>query len=101
MEQKWACQSCGHPYNKLQVEGTLVGIVQRRSLSYQLQDLKCSTCSQIKAENMGDFCQNCTGKWVCKESKQAFLDSMQVFQNIAKYHKMEWLKEVVEWVAKN
>lgn len=68
----WVCTSCGHPYNRNHMEATLVEIVQKRDLSYQLQDLICSKCRAVKASNMGDICTNCSGQWDCKEPIHAF-----------------------------
>ncbi len=68
----WGCVSCGHPYNRNQMEGKLGEIVQKRDLSYQLQALVCSKCRSVKASNMGDICSNCSGQWVCKEPLPAF-----------------------------
>eukprot|EP01111_Echinosteliopsis_oligospora_P019288 TRINITY_DN9263_c0_g1_i1.p1 TRINITY_DN9263_c0_g1~~TRINITY_DN9263_c0_g1_i1.p1 ORF type:complete len:245 (+),score=36.77 TRINITY_DN9263_c0_g1_i1:68-736(+) len=96
MKTQWTCHSCGNPYNKNIIESNLVDIVQKKSLSYQLQDLVCSKCRSVKAENMGNMCAKCSGNWICKDSSDHFKRSLYVFQNVANYHKFHWLLEVVK-----
>jgi DNA polymerase epsilon subunit 1 len=81
----FACTSCGHPYNRKHMEATLVEIVQKRDLGYQLQDLVCSKCRAVKAANMGDICTQCSGQWVCKMPLHAFKKRFVVFTFIVLY----------------
>lgn len=88
----------------------LVEIIQKKTLSYQLQDLICEKCKLVKAENMNDICPNCSGNYICKMNPIDFkkrlllllliiflfyIKSIQIFKNIAETHKFEWLKEIV------
>ncbi|KYQ91238.1 putative DNA polymerase epsilon subunit A [Tieghemostelium lacteum] len=90
------CDNCHNQYAKEVIEATLVEIIQRRSMSYQLQDVKCSKCSNVKADNLSETCQVCSGQWRCKESKEVFMKDLTIFKNIAKYYKFEWLLEITE-----
>lgn len=92
---KWNCIFCDHPFNKAAIEAKLVEIVQKKSLSYQQQDLICEKCKQVKAENMLDTCSSCYGKFKCKLSTEEFTQILHTFQNIAQTHKFKWLEETI------
>jgi DNA polymerase epsilon subunit 1 len=47
-------------FDRAQIESQLVWLMQRRSVSYQVQDLVCTLCKQTKATNMADRC-TCAG----------------------------------------
>jgi DNA polymerase epsilon subunit 1 len=69
--EKWLC-TCGHPYNKSVIEASLVEIVQRHTMSYQLQDLICTKCQLVKPDNLSETCSSCSGSYVTKESESLF-----------------------------
>jgi len=99
MNEKWNCIQCGHEYDKSQIEGRLVEILQKKTLNYQLQDLICEKCKQVKDSNCVNSCSVCkNGKFVCKISPETFKQSIVVFRNIASYHKMEWLGETIQFL---
>ncbi len=68
----WRCTACQQPYDKAWVEHALIHITQRRSVAYQMQDLVCTRCQQVKVENMAEFCK-CSGSFRTREPKEAFL----------------------------
>jgi DNA polymerase epsilon subunit 1 len=69
---KWACRTCGHGYNKEEIEANLVETLMKKSLNYQLQDLVCKKCNEVKADNMSDICTTCSGLFVCKIPPEEF-----------------------------
>ena len=69
----WACPICDHEYNKAAIEETLIGMLQRRSTTYQLQDLQCPKCHSVKAGNMGEYCR-CSGRYANTESPKQMAD---------------------------
>jgi DNA polymerase epsilon subunit 1 len=48
------------------IEAQLVEMLQRRSLAYQLQDLVCGKCGEVKADNTQLICSTCSGKFQTK-----------------------------------
>ncbi|EFA77319.1 putative DNA polymerase epsilon subunit A [Heterostelium album PN500] len=97
---KLVCAQCGNNYNKGQIESVLVETVQRRSLSYHLQDLKCSKCAQIKIDNLSDICHTCSGQYQCREPSSTLQKELIIFGNIAKFYEFVWLQEIVEGLVK-
>lgn len=95
--QVWRCKGCGMDYDKSFIEETLVVEVERRAMSYQLQDLKCSKCRQIKVDNLAKQCK-CSGEFSITQSKSDFIKKMRIFMNVAQEQQLMFLEEVVSWV---
>jgi DNA polymerase epsilon subunit 1 len=70
--------------------------VQRRSVAYQMQDLVCTRCRLVKAENMAEFC-SCSGAFRTRESAEEFARSFRIFRNIAQIYRFPWLEETVRF----
>ncbi|KAJ3294019.1 DNA polymerase epsilon catalytic subunit [Borealophlyctis nickersoniae] len=97
-EKRWACPMCNEKYDQSAIEQRLVEVVHRRLTAWQMQDLKCTRCRMIKAEDLRDTCPDCSGRLQTELNRDDFERRMNVFASIAKYHKMEMLAEVVGWV---
>ncbi|KAF2077511.1 hypothetical protein CYY_001210 [Polysphondylium violaceum] len=93
------CTQCKNHYCKNSIESTLVEIITRRSLSYQLQDLKCSKCNNIKSDNLSEICSLCSGSWLCVDSKEKFSHDLNIFRCVAKYYNFDWLLETVHLLS--
>ncbi|KAI8587396.1 hypothetical protein BDZ88DRAFT_240684 [Geranomyces variabilis] len=93
----WSCPSCQTEYDKLAIEQRLVDVVQRRLAAWQQQDVKCSRCRMVKAEELREHCASCSGLVHTEWSRDEFVRRMKVFGNIAQFHDMMLLKEVIEW----
>ena len=44
---QWFCSHCKSPYSRDDIEQNLVEAVQRRSMSFVLQDLVCVKCNGV------------------------------------------------------
>lgn len=72
--------------------------LQEKVLGYQVQDIVCTKCKEIKAENAVRRCKECsslenTNREVSQKSMMEFISTLRT---ISKMHNMEWLAEVVE-----
>ena len=47
LQTQWICEDCGTPYDASSIEECLVGIVKKRLLRYQLQDLRDSKTNRV------------------------------------------------------
>ena len=74
----------------------MIDAIQRRTVSYQLQDLRCARCKQIKSDNLRVNCE-CSGEYQPFESKQELLRRLQVTGNVAEFHELDTLAGVIEW----
>eukprot|EP01022_Parablepharisma_sp_SALTPOND_P011850 TRINITY_DN1509_c0_g2_i1.p1 TRINITY_DN1509_c0_g2~~TRINITY_DN1509_c0_g2_i1.p1 ORF type:complete len:2157 (+),score=297.67 TRINITY_DN1509_c0_g2_i1:3876-10346(+) len=103
----WICTTCNHSYNKEYIENKLIAIVQRRILSYQMQDLKCEKCKMIKTGLLGKYCE-CTGKYALtlnkKKSGSTNLLNLNtdvnlfilLMKRIAVHHRMDLLGSIID-----
>ncbi|KAL1201896.1 DNA polymerase epsilon catalytic subunit A [Cardamine amara subsp. amara] len=98
-EKEWSCAdtNCGKIYDREQMENSLVQMVRQREKSYQMQDLVCIRCNQVKAAHLTEQCE-CSGSFRCKESGPEFRKSMEIFLDIAKRQKFQLLEELASWV---
>lgn len=91
------CASCGTPYDRDSLEQRLVEIAEKSSMAYQLQDLACSKCHQVKGDYMSEYCP-CSGRFVNQESPAAFRERMLPFRNIARAYEFEWLGDTMSTI---
>lgn len=128
LSNRWECPQCSHPFGKSAIEGQLQQVVERRLLSYQMQDLVCVKCASVKDGNLRTVCQ-CSGgyqnsvspadmrAWYvlcvavvsCLSSSFSYVVSvaslllipeirLQVMLSIAKFHEFGSLAWTVEWI---
>ena len=38
-----------------------MAVIERQAVQYQVQDLRCTKCGLVPADNMGDLCSTCSG----------------------------------------
>ncbi|EDO36342.1 predicted protein, partial [Nematostella vectensis] len=93
------CPNCLNEYNMEAIEHQLISAVQKRSMGYVLQDLKCVKCKGIKDSNMSRYCK-CAGNFTHTSSVDDFAEKMKTFRNIARHYTMTMLLETVEWIMK-
>ncbi|KAL1924531.1 uncharacterized protein VTP21DRAFT_4185 [Calcarisporiella thermophila] len=96
-ESVWICAGCGTEYDRGEIEEAIVAEVQRWMMAYQLQDLRCGKCHAVKMANLNLHCA-CSGPYQTTQSRGEFARRIGILRNIARFHKLELLSEVVEWV---
>ena len=47
-EHQWSCRNCGCAYELAAIEAQLLRAVRLRARAYQLQDLRCLKCRQVR-----------------------------------------------------
>ncbi|PZC77848.1 hypothetical protein B5X24_HaOG202959 [Helicoverpa armigera] len=94
------CPTCGTPYENQELEWRLIEIMNRRTMSYILQDLICKRCHQVKRENMTMVCE-CAGEFTLMVPTKEVLSQLNTFKTIANYYKMPLLSELIEYHLSN
>lgn len=56
----WKCKQCEAALNRVNIERRLIDLLNRRMLTYQLQDLSCKRCKMVSNSLIPATCQ-CTG----------------------------------------
>ncbi|KAK2643590.1 hypothetical protein Ddye_025353 [Dipteronia dyeriana] len=99
MAKEWRCAmpQCGQPYDREEMENSLLQIVRQRERLYHLQDLVCVRCNQVKAAHLAEQC-SCAGSFRCKEDVSEFRSKMQIFLNIAICQEFQLLQEFTSWI---
>ncbi|KAJ1922983.1 DNA polymerase epsilon catalytic subunit [Tieghemiomyces parasiticus] len=98
----WLCVACRHEYDRAGIELALVQLLLRRVQVYQLQDLRCSKCRMVKAENLRSHCPACAAPFVSATITQAdLLRQVSIFRNVARFHQLPLLTETAEWILQN
>ena len=99
-EGGWRChiESCKHPYDLEAIENMLVEYFQRNLVAYNVQDLRCNHCGQIKGGRLQE--QHCGGSktYSLTVTRDAEASKLLILHNIATIHEMDLLREMVEWV---
>ncbi|GAA6010438.1 hypothetical protein JCM10207_001304 [Rhodosporidiobolus poonsookiae] len=96
-DQPWQCERCSAEYDRASIEALVIDALQRRLVSYQLQDLRCGKCKTMKAENLRANC-DCSGEYVMSETRQELAKRLQVTANVAAFHKLTTLTSAVDWM---
>lgn len=96
--------------NKFDIEKRLLDMVNRRLISYQMQDLKCKQCNMVKNSIVSQYCE-CTGAYIEtagnvapeKLRNQNLLNPntdinvfMSLVRNFGTYHEMSMLINTTE-----
>jgi len=81
-------------YDNEEIEMRMLDALQRKMMSYVLQDLRCSRCSEIKRENLAEFC-TCAGNFVPLISGKDIQTLLGTFNKVAANHKMQLLQQTV------
>ncbi|XP_019956457.2 DNA polymerase epsilon catalytic subunit A [Paralichthys olivaceus] len=95
---QWFCSNCQAQYETESVEMALVEALQKKLMSYTLQDLVCNKCKGVKDANMSLYCR-CAGDFDLTFSVKSFSEQITVFQNIATHYNMSFLGETIDWLV--
>lgn len=91
----WACNRCGHAYDRGACEAALIEGVVKQVASFQMQDLRCSRCKQIKATNLAVHCE-CSGVFRTTEPRSELLKRLKVARAVAEWYSFEAFSDVVD-----
>mmetsp|Transcript_48531 Transcript_48531/g.55815 ORF Transcript_48531/g.55815 Transcript_48531/m.55815 type:complete len:451 (+) Transcript_48531:3-1355(+) len=103
LQSDWKCEVCHHEYSKSGIEFKIIESFKKRLINFQLQELRCKKCSMNKADLLKLSC-TCSGGYEFQPSddvydtKESIRTTMHVLRNIADFHEMVFLKDVVDSV---
>lgn len=90
----WECTTCGQEYDRLAIEESLIGRVQKTLVQWQTQDLRCGRCRKIRVNDFMEHC-GCSGEWVTTMSREKTVKELRVMQRVASFHGLKMLGGVV------
>jgi len=89
---QWSCEECGRPYDKSKMEWRLVKLAQRKSVQYQLQDLRC-TKTQSVAKTCLSKQSGCSAPFKLDIPRKEIRLQLTTLRNLADFYELEWLLE--------
>ncbi|KAK9478531.1 hypothetical protein V1514DRAFT_330928 [Lipomyces japonicus] len=95
----WACRSCKHEYDRLEIEERMISDVQTLVTKFQVQDLRCAKCKQIRGSNLSAHCA-CSGAWELTMPADEIRRALVVYNRISEYYGLRMLHGMVEAVGK-
>lgn len=94
-DRPWSCERCLAEYDRPAIESSIIATLQKRITAYQLQDLRCSRCKQLKSDNLRLFCE-CSGEYALAENKLDLGRWLTVVGNVGQYHSLTTLELVIQ-----
>ncbi|XP_057662319.1 DNA polymerase epsilon catalytic subunit 1 [Diorhabda carinulata] len=96
-DSAWLCPLCNSEYDNAEIECVMLNIVNKKLLAYNLQDLQCKKCMQIKPDNINKHCV-CSSTYKCLISKTDLIKLLQTFKSLAQTFNMPALSETVDQI---
>ncbi|KAI0777686.1 hypothetical protein BD413DRAFT_707015 [Trametes elegans] len=97
---RWLCARCEGEYDRAGIEFALMRLVGDYERRFAQQDLKCSRCSQVRADNVSKHCP-CSGNYQFTLNKAEVRRKLRTIVNVALAHNMGRLKEVAQTLLNN
>lgn len=96
----WLCAQCFVNYDTEEIEKRLIDALNRRFMSYNLQDLQCDRCGQIKQDNIMKNC-SCAGGYKTLIKASEIHSLVNIFNQVADNYSMVLLKEYTDTLINN
>ena len=84
---RWLCLICGSEYDRGAIEASIIDAVRRLLTNYQVQDLRCSRCHEIKSDIMSEHC-HCSGVYQTTASKAELRRKIKTVANVSIFHQL-------------
>lgn len=96
--RQFPCLRCKHSFDPLAIEAAILDQLVTQLGSYQLSDLKCSRCQEIKSNNLATYC-NCSGAFQTADSRTDLLQKLRTISSVAEFFEFAALAEAVGFVG--
>ena len=96
----WLCAQCYVYYDNDEIEIRLIDVINRKLMSYILQDLRCVRCKQIKQDNVSEYC-SCAGAFETLIEQSEIVTLIKTFNTVAEDYNLILLKEHTESMLNN
>ncbi|KAF8310468.1 DUF1744-domain-containing protein [Clavulina sp. PMI_390] len=84
---RWHCLICSAEYDRGAIEASIIDAVRRLLTQYQVQDLKCAKCGQVRSDAMSAHC-HCSGTYQVTLGKAEVRRKVKTITNVAIYHNL-------------
>lgn len=96
----WLCAQCYVHYDNEDIEVRLIDVINRKLMSYILQDMRCVRCKQIKQDNISEYC-SCAGAFETLITQSETVSLIKTFNTVAEDYNLVLLKEHTDSMLNN
>lgn len=96
----YLCAQCFVNYDTEEIEKRLIDALNRKFMSYTLQDLQCVRCKEIKQDNILAYCA-CAGSYTTLIQPEEIKGLVKTFNVVADEYSMVLLKEYTDSLMNN
>jgi len=92
---EWLCTDCQEPYDPEYIELRLIQRIEKNSIRYQLQDLRCSKTQVLSTRalsRLSIYAENLK----TDVSRDDVFHELRILRNLAEYYRLEWLYETCD-----
>ncbi|RMY26027.1 hypothetical protein D0867_00337 [Hortaea werneckii] len=91
------CDNCGALFDRLAIEEKLLGDIQKLTVQWMTQDLRCKKCARIRTNEFMEHCV-CAGEWMGTLRKDEMMKTLRVHESVASFYGLRMLGSVLEGV---
>lgn len=88
---RWECSVCECEYDRKSIEAMLIDVGRKLLTGFQLQDLRCTRCRQIRSDNLSLSCK-CGGTFEYTLPKDEAKRKVRTLYNVAAFHGLPLVK---------
>ncbi|KAI0746782.1 hypothetical protein C8Q80DRAFT_1105835 [Daedaleopsis nitida] len=97
---RWLCVKCGGEYDRASIEFALMRMVHELERRFAQQDLRCTRCGQVRADNVSRHC-GCSGAFQLTMNRADVRRKLRTIANVALAHNMGRLKDCAQTLLNN
>jgi DNA polymerase epsilon subunit 1 len=98
LQTQWICEDCGTPYDATNIEERLIGIVNKRLLRYQLQDLRDSKTNLVVTRCLPLLSECDTALKLDIRPEDARLE-LDLLKSLAAFHNLQDLQRTTQFFS--
>ena len=91
-QKHWLCEDCGTPYNVNSIERRLIGLLHRKMVRYQLQDIRSVKTNRVTTRALAPLSEGSGGLKLDISPKEGQAE-LRLLHSLAELHDLESLKE--------
>jgi len=89
---EWLCDECDNPYDANEIEWRLIDLIQKESVQFQLQDLRCTKTGKVARGCLSKESE-CSAPWKPDIPNNKLVKRIKILQNLARFHGLNNLLE--------
>lgn len=83
--------------NLNQIERRLIDLIRRKLIGWNIQDVTCIRCNEVRVRDMSNLCE-CSGKFKVMEDGKSLQTLIRTVRSIAEFYSMNTLKSTMDWI---